>query len=174
MLTPPLQVALLRGVNLGKRTVVMSELRALVEGAGYSDVRTLLASGNVVLGSKLKGVKLEAKLEALFVEGLGFKVDVYVRDHAELVKAIDGNPFGAFAKASPSFMLAFFMRENPGAALVKSLGAQGGPEEIAAGPRCVYLKFPNGQGASKLELPSTGTARNWNTVTKLAAMAADE
>lgn len=169
-----LQVALLRGVNLGKRKVVMSELRALCEGAGFSGVRTLLASGNVVLDAKLKAAKLEAKLEALFSEGLGFKTDVYVRDRAELAKLMDGNPFRAFAKASPSFMVVFFMRESPGAALVKALSGQGGPEEIDAGPRCLYIKFANGQGQSKLKLPTTGTARNWNTVGKLAAMVAGQ
>ncbi|GAM99693.1 hypothetical protein U91I_03348 [alpha proteobacterium U9-1i] len=169
-----LQAALLRGVNLGKRKVVMSELRALIEAAGFSDVRTLLASGNVVLNAKEKAAKLEAKLEKLFAEGLGFKTDVYVRDHGELAKVIDANPFTAFAKAQPSFMVAFFMRENPSAALVKALNAQAGPEEIAAGPRCLYIKFSNGQGPSKLKLPTSGTARNWNTVGKLAAMLADE
>jgi uncharacterized protein (DUF1697 family) len=42
-------------------------------------------------------------------------------------------------------------------------------EEIAPGDRCLYIKFPNGQGPSKLKLPKLGSARNWNTVTKLAA-----
>lgn len=164
-----LQAALLRGVNLGKRKVVMSELRALLEGAGYSDVRTLLASGNVVLDAKDKGAKLEAKLETLFADAYGFKAEMHVRDRAELQKVIDGNPFAAFTKAQPNFMVAMFTREKPSAALVHSLNAQAGPEEIVAGPRCLYIKFPNGQGPSKLKLPNTGTARNWNTVVKLAA-----
>jgi len=169
-----LQAALLRGVNLGKRTVVMSELRALIEGAGYSDVRTLLASGNVVLNAKEKGAKLEAKLEKLLAGAYGFQADVHVRDHAELAKVLDGNPFMAFAKAQPSFMAILFTRDKPEASLVKALNAQEGPEEIVAGPRCLYIKFPNGQGQSKLKLPNTGTVRNWNTVGKLAAMLAGE
>ncbi|MCC6786827.1 MAG: DUF1697 domain-containing protein, partial [Hyphomonadaceae bacterium] len=44
-------------------------------------------------------------------------------------------------------------------------------EEAVQGKGCLYLKFPKGQGVSKLKLPKSGTARNWNTVTKLAAMA---
>jgi uncharacterized protein (DUF1697 family) len=168
------QVALLRGVNLGKRKVVMSELRALIEGAGFADVRTLLASGNVVLNADDKGAKLEAKLEKLIADAYGFKAEVHVRDHVGLRKVLDGNPFAAFTKAQPNFMVVMFTREAPDAALVKALNAQDGPEEIVAGPRCLYIKFPNGQGPSKLKLPNTGTARNWNTVSKLAAMLAGE
>ena len=78
------QVALLRGVNLGGRKVVMSELRAVCEGAGFTDVETLIASGNLVLGSKLKGEKLEKKLEAVILQELGLKTDVHVRDAAQL------------------------------------------------------------------------------------------
>lgn len=169
-----LSAALLRGVNLGKRKVVMSELRALIEGAGFSDVRTLLASGNVVLNAKEKGAKLEAKLETLIADAYGFKCEVHVRDHSELEKVIAGNPFAAFTKTQPNFMVVVFTREKPSAALVKSLNAQDGPEEIVAGPRCLYIKFPIGQGQSKLKLPNTGTARNWNTVSKLAAMLQEE
>lgn len=169
-----LQAALLRGVNLGKRKVVMSELRALIEGAGFTDVRTLLASGNLVLSAKEKGAKLEGKLEKLIADAYGFKSEVHVRSHAELQQVLDGNPFMAFTKAQPNFMVVMFTREKPSAALVKSLNAQDGPEEIVGGPRCLYIKFPNGQGPSKLKLPNTGTARNWNTVSKLAAMLADE
>lgn len=169
-----LQAALLRGVNLGKRQVVMSELRALLEGAGYSYVRTLLASGNVVLNAKDKGAKLEAKLEKLFAQAYGFHSEIHVRDCAELQEVIVGNPFAAFTKKQPNFMVVMFTRETPSAALVKSLNAQDGPEEIVAGPRCFYVKFPNGQGPSKLKLPATGAARNWNTVSKLATMMAGE
>ena len=64
------QAALLRGVNLGKRKVIMSELRELVADAGFTGVRTLLASGNLVLDSKVTGVKLEARLEAVILECL--------------------------------------------------------------------------------------------------------
>ena len=78
------QVALLRGVNLGGRKVVMSELRAACERAGFTDVETLIASGNLVLGSKLKGEKLEKKLEAVILEELSLKTDVHVRDAAQL------------------------------------------------------------------------------------------
>lgn len=169
-----LRAALLRGVNLGKRTVIMSELRALVERAGFTDVRTLLASGNLVLGSKLKGGRLEAKLEKVIFEGLDLKADVFVRDGPELAAVLAANPFKAFAKQSPSFLLVIFMRGPASAADWAAMEASAKGEAFKQGKNCVYIKYPYGQGQSRLKLPRFGTARNWNTVTKLAAMAADE
>lgn len=166
-----LQVALLRGVNLGKRLVVMAELRAVCEGAGFTHVRTLLASGNLILESRLSGAKLEAKLEAVILDGLGLKTDVYVRTGAELDAMIAANPFKAFAKTTPNFLVGYFMRAKLSAAEKAALDSQEGPEEIKRGQNCLYIKFPHGQAPSKLKLPKLGTARNWNTVTKLAAAA---
>jgi len=166
------QVALLRGVNLGKRKVIMSELRDLVAGAGFSDVRTLVASGNLVLDAKLKGAKLEARLEQVILDGLGLKTDVFVRDGAQLDAIIAANPFKAFAKATPNFLVVNFMRGAASKAEMEAMQATAlTGEEIKQGADCLYIKFPNGQGVSKLKMPKLGTARNWNTVTKLAAMA---
>lgn len=170
-----LQVALLRGVNLGGRKVVMAELRAACEAAGFTDVRTLVASGNIVLGSKLKGEKLEKKLEALILDELKLKTDVHVRTGAELDAIIAANPFKAFAKSDPSFMVVYFMRAQATAAeraAIEKTALTG--EEMKQGKGCLYIKFPKGQGVSKLKLPKLGTARNWNSVVKLAAMAGGE
>jgi uncharacterized protein (DUF1697 family) len=168
------QVALLRGVNLGKRQVVMAELRAVLEEAGFEDVRTLLASGNVVLSSTLKGAKLEAKLEEVILEGLGLKTDVFVRTGDELDAIMAANPFKAFTKTTPTFMVVNFMR---GAATSAEMEAMQKTsligEEIAQGKGCLHIKFPKGQGVSKLRMPKLGSARNWNTVTKLAAAVRD-
>lgn len=166
-----LQVALLRGVNLGKRQVVMAELRAVCAAAGFTNVRSLLASGNLILESALSGAKLEAKLERVILDGLGLKTDVYVRTGAELGAMIAANPFKAFAKTTPTFLVGYFMRAKLSAAEKAALDAQEGPEEIKQGRNCLYIKFPDGQGPSNLKLPKLGTARNWNTVTKLAAAA---
>jgi len=165
------QAALLRGVNLGKRKVIMSELRALVDGAGYTDVRTLLASGNLVLNAKATGAKLEADLEKLILDGLGLKTDVFVRNAAALNAIIAANPFKAFAKTTPTFLVVNFMRAPPSKAEMEAMAATAlTGEEIKHGKDCLYITFPEGQGPSKLKLPKLGTARNWNTVTKLAAM----
>jgi uncharacterized protein (DUF1697 family) len=166
-----LQAAMLRGVNLGKRKVIMSELRALIEGAGFTDVRTLVASGNLVFNTKLTGAKLEAKLEKVILEGLELKTDVFVRDADRLDAVIAANPFKPFAKTNPNFLVVNFMRGPATKAEFEAMEntALTG-EDICQGNDCLYIKFPKGQGVSKLKMPKSGTARNWNTVTKLAAM----
>lgn len=165
-----LQAALLRGVNLGKRKVIMSELREVCEAAGFTEVRTLLASGNLIVKSKLTGAKLEAKLEKVIEEGLGLKSHVFVRDADQLEAIIAANPFKAFTKANSTFMVVNFMRGPASKAEMETmLKTSLTGEEIAQGKDCLYIKFPNGQGPSKLKLPKLGSARNWNTVSKLAA-----
>ena len=166
-----LQAAMLRGVNLGKRKVIMSELRALIEGAGFTDVRTLVASGNLVLKAKLTGAKLEAKLEQVILEGLELNTDVFVRNADQLDAIIAANPFKPFAKTNPNFLVVNFMRDPATKAELEAMeNTAFTGEEIREGDGCLYLKFPQGQGVSKLKMPKRGTARNWNTVTKLAAM----
>jgi uncharacterized protein (DUF1697 family) len=166
-----LQAAMLRGVNLGKRKVIMSELRALIEGAGFTDVRTLVASGNLVLNAKLTGAKLETKLEKVILEGLELKTDVFVRDADQLDAIIAANPFKPFAKANPNFLVVNFMRGPAAKAELQAMEKTAlTGEEIRQGKDCLYIKFPVGQGPSKLKTPKLATARNWNTVTKLAAM----
>jgi uncharacterized protein (DUF1697 family) len=169
------QVALLRGVNLGKRKMIMSDLRALCEGAGFTDVQTLLASGNLVLNAKEKGAKFEAKLEKLILDEMALKTDVFVRTGAELDAIIAANPFKAFTKANSTFMVVNFMRGSASAAEMEAMRKTAlTGEEIKQGKNCLYIKFPKGQGPSKLKFPKVGTARNWNTVTKLAAIARED
>jgi uncharacterized protein (DUF1697 family) len=168
------QIALLRAVNVGGRKVVMSELRAACDEAGFANVRTLLASGNLVLGAKLKGAKLEAKLEAVIADALGLATDVFVRDGAEMDAVIAGNPFKAFAKKDPSHLLVAFLLEAPSAADKKAIETpQAGPEEARVIGREIYITYPSGIGRSKFKLPLKApcTTRNLNTVTKLAEMA---
>jgi uncharacterized protein (DUF1697 family) len=167
-----LQAAMLRGVNLGKRQVVMAELRKVCEGAGFTDVKTLIASGNLVLNARQSGAKLEAALETAILHGLGLKTDVHVRTHAGLEAVIANNPFKAFAKTHPNYTVVYFMRAPANAAELAAMKASAVTEEFRQGEHCLYLKFPDGQGRSKLKLPKLGTARNWNTVGKLAAMTA--
>jgi uncharacterized protein (DUF1697 family) len=170
-----LQVALLRGVNLGGRKLIMSELRAACDAAGFKDVRTLLASGNLVLDAKEKGAKLEAKLEKLILEEFKMKTDVFVRTGDELDAVMSANPFKAFTKENSTFMVVNFMRGKASTAeleAIKKTALFG--EDAKQGEDCLYIKFPEGQGPSKLKMPKLGTARNWNTVTKLAAAARGE
>ena len=82
---PEVRIVLLRGINLaGRRRVGMADLRELLAGHGYEDVRTHLQSGNVLLSSPLAGARLEQALERQLADGLGFEVDVLVRSRKEL------------------------------------------------------------------------------------------
>jgi uncharacterized protein (DUF1697 family) len=168
------QVALLRGVNLGGRKVVMAELRAACEAAGFAEVSTFIASGNLILKSKLKGAKLEEKLEAVILEGLGLKTDVFVRDADELGAILAANPFKGFAKKDPSHLMVLFMRAPLSSAEMATLDATAQSERWEVGKKCLYITYPDAVAGTKLKLPKLGTARNWNSVRKLAAMAAGE
>lgn len=173
-------VALLRGINVGGHGLVaMSDLRAMLAELGMGECKTLLQSGNVVLDSpKLTGEKLERRLERETARRLGVACDYLVRTEKEWRTIIANNPFPAAAKSDPSHLLVMCLKAAPGPAAVEEIAAalQGG-EQIGGVGRELYLVYPAGIAKSKLsgalierKLNSRGTARNWNTVLKLAAM----
>lgn len=167
--------ALLKGINIGGKKIPMTELKALVEGFGYRDVKTLLASGNVVFScDEEEGAALEEKLEAALA-AYGLKTDVVVRNHAELTAVIDGNPFPDAARDHPNHLLVSFHRDPvPDGLIEKIPGIYDGPERLRAIGRELYIDFPEDVGHSKLgpamaklKFPKLATMRNWNTVGKL-------
>jgi len=91
----PTFAALLRGINVGgQRKVPMSDLRALVEDLGHTDVATYIQSGNVVFASKVaEPTTVKAALEARIAKEFGFAVTVILRTHKELTGVLDRNPF---------------------------------------------------------------------------------
>ncbi len=171
-------IALLRGINVsGHNKVAMADLRGMAEGMGFSNARTLLQSGNLVFeAAAMKGSALEAKLEAESQKELGVTVDYIVRTSAEWRKIIDANPFPREAKADPSHLLVMCMKTPPDQSRFKTIQSKIiGGEDIRWIGTQLYISFPNGIGRSKLnntmierELRVRGTARNWNTVIKLA------
>ena len=109
----PRYVAFLRAVNVGGRVVKMDELRRLFSQAGFADVETFIASGNVIFDAKEKaGPKLEAKIEALLHEALGYEVPVFVRPLADVVTACGRKPFPEKAVA-PAGVFAVGMLKSP-------------------------------------------------------------
>lgn len=171
--------ALLRGINVGgNKKVSMAELRALVEKLGFEDPKTLLQSGNLVFSSKQQpSTKLEQTLEAATESKLGVQCSYLVRTQDEWKKILDANPYGSMAKTDPSHLAVTFCREAPDAAAVKTLRAEiRGDEELEVIGRELYICYPHGMGESKLalalsknKLGTICTARNWNTVQKIAA-----
>jgi uncharacterized protein (DUF1697 family) len=167
--------ALLKGINIGGKKIPMTELKALVEGLGYRDVKTLLASGNVVFSCDDKdGAALEKRLEAALAD-YGLKTDVVVRNHAELTVVINANPFPDAARAHPNHLLVSFHRDSVPDGLIEKLpDIYDGPERLKAIGRELYIDYPDDVGHSKLpqamaklKFPKIATMRNWNTVGKL-------
>jgi uncharacterized protein (DUF1697 family) len=175
-------VALLRGINVGGHNKIsMSDLRNLFEILGFSEVQSLLQSGNVVFESRqLKGPALERSLEIETAKRLGVSVDYLVRSAKELRTIIEDNPFEDEARRDPSHLLVMFLKTAVKSAEVSALeAAVQGREIIHADGKQLYAVYPDGIGRSKLtntliekKLGTRGTARNWNTVLKLAAMMA--
>lgn len=172
-------VALLRGINVGgNKLVPMAALRDMVTELGFVDVATLLQSGNVVFRGAAKApATIERQLEAAIRRTFGFAVEVHVRTAAEWRVIVDANPFTAEAVKDPAHLLVTCFKEPLQKAAVDALRAAiVGPETLHGDGRQLYMVFPEGAGRSKAAvlaarmLPS-GTARNWNTVMKLAALA---
>jgi uncharacterized protein (DUF1697 family) len=174
-----MHVALLRGINVGGRaTVTMSDLRKLFEDLGFAGAKSLLQSGNIVFDSdRHSGAALEQLLEAETAKRLKMSVDYLVRSTAEWKKIVARNPFPREAKVDPSHLVVMFMKTAPREKDVNALRAAiEGPESIRCDGKQLYVVYAAGIGRSKLtgtlieqKLKSPGTARNWNTVVKLAA-----
>jgi uncharacterized protein (DUF1697 family) len=173
------QIALLRGINLAKRRrISMADLRELVTGLGYENVRTHLQSGNVVLTASDSPRTVASKLERELERVLQMDVQVVVRTRDELAEVIDADPFGD-AVDKPSWYQVTFLSAKPSAKVVRELeGEDFAPEQLAVRGREIYAWYPSGMQQSKLarwlsgkDLGVVATARNWNTVTKLLALA---
>jgi uncharacterized protein (DUF1697 family) len=175
-------IALLRAVNVGGRSVAMADLRAMLEAHGCANSRTLLQSGNAVfaVNAKSSAVALEKKLETEAQRRFGFAVAFMLRTAAEWEALVACNPFPDAAKKDPARLILMAFKGAPDADAIKALrDGYKGPETIHVAGREAYLIYPEGQGNSKLtnalierKLGVAGTARNWNTVLKLAALAA--
>jgi uncharacterized protein (DUF1697 family) len=174
-------VALLRAINLaGRNKVAMADLRELVTRLGFSEVRTFIQSGNVVFRSDKKDTaRLERLLEAETEKRLGIKVDYFVRSGEEWRAIVAANPFRNEARRDPGHLLVAFLKDAPSAEDVDALRAAiVGREVVRSVGRQAYIVYPDGVGRSRLtsvltekKLGTRGTARNWNTVLKLGALA---
>lgn len=168
-------VALLRGINLGsRRRVAMADLRAWLSELGYSDVRTLLQSGNAVFSSPKRMPAVRAELVEGLASRAGFHIDCVLRTVAELRAVVDADPFGSVATDPSKYLVTFL--ESPGEqpSVDESSFL---PERVFFGTREVYLWVPGGMQKSRIiaAFPARkgeiATMRNWKTVTKLLAMA---
>lgn|SRR5262245_27375447 len=165
-------IALLRAVNVGGTgKLPMAELKAMCEAAGHANVRTYIASGNVVFESASSEARIKAELEAALAAYAGKAVGVLIRTADEMADVLASNPF---PQAPPNKTVAIFLDEPPAPEALKAVTGRMGEEIALGGAREIYVHYRNGLGRSKLRIPAArmGTARNINTIAKLAAMAA--
>jgi uncharacterized protein (DUF1697 family) len=179
-----IQIALLRGVNVGgHQAVAMSDLRNLATELGFGGARSVLQSGNLVFRCDARtGVDLENVLERDAEKRLGFHADFFIRSAKEWREVVARNPFRKDAERDPGHLVVMFLKSAVNAKNAKVLQAPiAGSEIVRADGRHLYIVYPDGIGRSRLtnaliekKLGIRGTARNWNTVLKLAALADEE
>lgn len=168
----PVYVALLRAINVGGiGTLPMAELRSICEGLGFKDVKTYIQSGNVLFRCEFAESEARAKLEEALAARMGEAPGIMLRRRREIEAVVANAPF---PYAKPNCLLVTFLPEPPAADALDRLVAPD-EEEVRIHGREIYVHYPNGSGRSKLKLPALkpGTARNLNTVRKLAELAAE-
>ncbi len=169
---------MLRAVNVGGRRVPMPALRELLAQAGYSGARTYLQSGNVVLESDASPEQLAEESRRLISERFGFDVPVIVRTASELEAVVSHNPFPD-AERLPKLYWVSFLDAGLQEDRVRWLeGRAAESERFTVHGREIYAWLPDGVARSKLATAMaapakglTATARNWNSVCSLLAMA---
>lgn len=171
-------IALLRGINVGKaKRVAMGDLRTLVAGLGYSEVATLLNSGNVVFsGAAGKTAAAASAIEQALVRKLGVAARVMVLSSEELDEVMRENPLVDVA-TEHSRLLVFFLADPAARASLSALEQlDWTPEALALGSRAAYVWCPAGMIESSAVaalgklLGDSTTSRNWNTISKLKAL----
>lgn len=163
---------MLRAVNVaGTGKLAMTDLAAMGEQCGFERVRTFITSGNLLFVSGEAEAAVRDALAARVAGHFGRDVPLFVRSAAEMAAAAADNPFG---DDKPSRVMAHFIAEPPDQAMIDAARDIAG-ERIAIGLRLLYVSYGEGLGKTKLKLPAvkTGTARNMNSVAKMAALLAE-
>jgi uncharacterized protein (DUF1697 family) len=179
----PVFIALLRGVNVGGNGMIpMAQLRELCESLGYKDPRTLLQSGNLILRTgRTTPAALSKKLEAAIRKRFAAEIRVIVRTPEDLRDVVERNPFPKAAKDDPGHLLVTFLGDAPTKDAAKALAQwKHATEPHKVDGRELYTHYASGVGTSKFvgpvierTLATPGTARNWNTINKLIALAGE-
>jgi len=164
-------VALIRAVNVsGTGKLPKEDLRAMGEACGFENVRTFINSGNLLFTSDLAEAAVRRRMEEKLVGYFGKPAAAFVRSADEMAEASEMNPFG---DDKPSRVMAHFIDEKPVQKMIDEARDVAG-ERMALGPRLIYVSYGDGIGKTKLKLPAVkqGTARNMNSVAKIAELLA--
>ena len=171
-------VALFRGINVGRaKRVAMADLRSMFEDLGFSDVRTVLNSGNVVFNKVPDPVEdISSVIEAELDLNTGVSARVTVLSALNLAGIVEQNPLVDVA-TNPSRLLVAVLRDPADLGPLTPLSERDwGPDQLALGTRAAYLWCPNGVLASPIPdavarlVGDRVTTRNWATILKLHGM----
>jgi uncharacterized protein (DUF1697 family) len=174
-------IALLRGINVGGHNKLpMADLRSIAADSGLTDVATYIQSGNVVGVSRQSASRVGTDLHDAILAASGLDVRVVVRSATDLDTIVGENPFLERAIEDKQLHVVFLFARGSAKQIKGVDAADYAPDEVALRGSDAYLFTPNGLGRSKIATESMmrrlgiqGTARNWRTVTKLAAMATE-
>ena len=165
----------------GKAKLPMRELVAIFAGAGATEVRTYIQSGNVVFGAvgAAEASEIAGRVTTEIARVYGYPGRIVLRSAEEMRAVLGSNPFGK-AGAEAETLHVYFLAERPEAGAVKGLDGERSPgDSFAVVGREVYLHLPDGMARTKLtnayfdgRLKTVSTARNWRTVGVLAGMMA--
>jgi uncharacterized protein (DUF1697 family) len=171
-------VALLRGINVGGKTLPMAGLRTSLTDMGFEDVVTYIQSGNVVFDSGSRAAELRTAIEKRINDDFGLAVTVILRTPPGLDQVVAHNPFGA-DEPNLARLHVMFLEAEPASGAVSRIEPDRSPgDRFQLNGRELYLHLPDGAGRSKMTLDYLerrlgvrGTMRNWNTLLKLLALA---
>lgn len=174
------KIALLRGINVGKSArIAMADLRECTEAAGCADVKTVLATGNVVLTDPRPEVDLRAVLEAAYADRFGYDAVVQVLTRGAVEDAVAAYPFATLDDHHDYLIFC----DDPDvtvavAEAMRAAMAAEGTEAVEAGRECVYWRVPRGLTLSSPAAKVTSgrshgrhlTMRNIRTLRKILAL----
>jgi len=174
-------IVLLRSVNTGKRKAPMAALRDACRAAGFADVETYIQSGNLVLSSDLASAALEETIQKIVLDNFGFSSEAIARMAQQWSRYASGSPFPEVEAERPGNLLLCLSKRAPTADVAERLMERAMlNERIVLVGDALWIDFIGGAGHSEITpafldkvVGSTVTARNWNTVLRLHAMASE-
>jgi uncharacterized protein (DUF1697 family) len=173
---PIVYLILFRGVG-GKTQLPVKDLREKLTEAGFENVATYINSGNAIVRSRMGRKQVITTIAELCRARFGFDKAIFAPTLAEWDEVIARNPFAKAAVKAPAFVHAALLESAPAIEnieRVRACAVKG--EEIKIIENVAYLHTPHGFGTSKMAakfdqwIGVTNTARNWNTVLKLAEL----
>jgi uncharacterized protein (DUF1697 family) len=174
-------IALLRGINVGGHHIVkMDELKKLLEKMGFTDVKTLLASGNVVFNSDESEIKaLTSEIQFALKEKFGFEIPTLLRSVESIAKLAKSEPFkGVKVTETVGLYVTFLTAPHQPSFKIPFVSPNKDLKILEFTPGEVFFFFDKSKGGGTIqamaivekEFGKGVTTRNWNTVLKLAAL----